>query len=433
MEYDATNINALGLTLTLLLGILTVVLPRRYATIPMLASGTLLTIGQIWYVAGLHFTMLRILILFGWVRLITRREVTGVKFNEIDKVLLLWVVVNFVIYNLREPGGDAFVNRLGFAYNALGFYFFFRFLIRDHEDLILIIRALAVLVVPLAIFMLVEKSTGRNLFSYFGGVSDYTGIRDGRLRCQGPFRHPILAGTFGAVTVPLFVGLWYAGRSRIGAALGVLSATIIAITSASSGPVLSYVAGVMALFVWKLRRHMQKIRWGLLFSVVILHFTMKAPVWYLIGRFSEILGGTGWHRSELINQAITRIDEWWLLGTTETAHWMPYTLRLDATRSDITNQYIGQGVDGGLLTMILFIGVIALCFRQVGLVVKAGDKKQRAPTYIPWVLGAALFVHVVTFTSVSYFDQMQIYYFMLLAMIAALPGMRTEQYLNKFE
>jgi len=43
------------------------------------------------------------------------------------------------------------------------------------------------------------------------------------------------------------------------------------------------------------------------------------------------------------------------------------------------------------------------------------------PNYLPWALGSALFVHVVSFISVAYFDQMVIYWFMLLAMIAALP------------
>jgi hypothetical protein len=368
--------------------------------------------------------MLRIMLLFGWARLVIRKDMVGIKFNEIDKALLLWVLANFVIYNLRELSADAFVNRLGFAYNTIGFYFFFRFLIRDHEDIILLVKALAILVVPLAAFMILEKTTGRNIFSYFGGVGEFTVVRGERLRCQGPFRHPILAGSFGSVIVPLLVGLWFSGRARALALLAGISATVVTVTSASSGPVLSYAAGIVALGAWRIRRNMRVIRWGILATVIVLHIVMKAPVWYLIGRTSAISGGTGWHRSELINQAITRIDEWWLLGTSYTEHWMPYTLRLYRGQADITNNYIRQGVDGGLLTMVLFIVVIALCFKQAGLTVKAWENIEHLPQYLPWALGASLFVHAVTFISVTYFDQMQIYFFMLLAMIAALPKMR---------
>ena len=96
----------------------------------------------------------------------------------------------------------------------------------------------------------------------------------------------------------------------------------------------------------------------------------------------------------------------------------------------MTNQYIKEGVDGGLLTMVLFVVVIGLCFKQVGITVKVWEKKAGVKKYFPWALGSALFVHVVTFTSVSYFDQMQIYFLMLLAMIATLPRMRVENDLN---
>jgi len=47
----------------------------------------------------------------------------------------------------------------------------------------------------------------------------------------------------------------------------------------------------------------------------------ESPIWFLIGRLSAIIGGTGWARSELIDQAIKHFSEWWLLGTTYTAHW----------------------------------------------------------------------------------------------------------------
>ncbi|MCG6536762.1 MAG: hypothetical protein L7F78_19160, partial [Syntrophales bacterium LBB04] len=153
---DATTINALGLFVTCLMGFATLALPRKYATIPMLAIGVTVTLGQIWYVAGLHFSIMRIMLLSSMARLILRGELSGIKLNEIDKAFIIWVIANFAFYNIREMSSDAFVNRLGFAYTALGLYFFFRFMVRDEEDIFRVIKALSLLVVPLAVMMVLE-------------------------------------------------------------------------------------------------------------------------------------------------------------------------------------------------------------------------------------------------------------------------------------
>jgi len=445
MGGNFTNINELGLALIILAGSLTLALPRRFAPIPLLAVGMYMTMGQTLDVFGLHFDVLRVMLLFGWTRLILRSEAADIKLNEIDMALLGWVFVNAALYSLREMSAAALINRLGFVYDAVGFYFFFRALVRCKEDCLILIKALALLAIPLACLMVLEKATGKNPFHYFGGVPEFVPEREGRLRCQGPFRHPILAGTFGAVAVPLCVGLWTEGKDRVAAVAAAVASTVMVVTSASSGPVLAYIAAIVVLPLWVLRGYLRELRWAAVGAVVALHFVMKAPVWYIFDRISDFLGGTGWHRSELIDQAITRIDEWWLLGTSQTSHWMPYKLRLfDA--ADITNQYIAHGLDGGLATMVLFIAVIALCFRRVGLAVRAADMTEEEsqaegssaeeapeeepagaiPHYLPWALGSALFVHVVSFVSVVYFDQMVVYWYMLLAMIACLPTGRED-------
>jgi hypothetical protein len=415
-----TNINALGLVFMITMGVLTLILPRKYAPVPIMITGAYMTLGQIIIIFGLHFTMMRIMILFGCARLIIRQEIKGLVLDRIDKAFLLWVLVFFVIFNLREMSTEAFINRLGVAYNALGFYFFFRFLIREPEEILFLLKALAILIIPLALLMLMEKSSGRNMFFYFGGVPEYTVIREDSLRCQGPFRHAILAGTFGATALPLLVGLWIVGREKLLVMVAMVSALVIIVTAASSGPLMSCIAGIIALCAWKVRELMRPIRWAILISLISLQLIMKAPVWFLIDRLSDIIGGTGWHRAELINQAIMHFNDWWLLGTNYTGDWMPYNLRLYSDSADITNQYIAEGVTGGLLSMLLFIAVIVLCFKKTGMMRKALESGGSAVAFLPWALGSALFAHVVAFIAVSYFDQMVIYWNLLLAMIAAL-------------
>jgi len=420
---QVSNINLIGFSFISLMSILTIFLPRRFALIPIFMATCYITIGQQVVVAGLNFTGMRILILCGWLRLVMRREISAIKLNAIDKAIIYWVIASIITYTLLWQTSGAFINRLGLAYNALGLYFLFRYIIRDFDDINRTMKMLAIVIVPLAVAMLIENATGRNLFSIFGGVPEVTWVRDGRLRCQGPFRSPILAGTFGATLIPFFVALWFDERNlKKLSIIGIISATVITVTSASSGPVMAYLFAITALAMWPFRKRMRVIRWGILLSLLSFHLIMKAPVWYLIARLGHLIGGTGWHRAYLIDQAVKHFNEWWLLGTKVTAHWMPYTLP-NSDKADITNQFIVEGVNGGLVTMLLFIAIIVYCFKGLGRALRAIEDQSFAARITVWSMGAALFAHTMTFFSVSYFDQIIVIWYLLLAMIATISSM----------
>ena len=402
------------------MGILIFLLPRRLAFLPIVITACYITLGQEILISVFHFPAMRLIILFAWLRLIVRGEVSALRLNRIDKAIICWVISGFVIYNLQWQTSDALVYRLGVVYNAIGIYFAFRFFIRNFNDVEIILKVLSIVIIPVAIAMLYEHSTGRNIFSVFGGVEEISGMREGRFRSQGAFRHPILAGTFGATLVPMLIAAWFKGKNfRPFAAAGVISGTIIMVTSFSSGPLITYISGLVGLFIWSFRKHMRAIRWGILFTLISLHMVMKAPVWFLISRIADLLGGSGWHRSYLIEQAIAHFGEWWLLGMRYTADWFPYGLAISSTATDITNQYIAEGIMGGLITLILFIVVIISCFKTVGLSLKAMEENPFAEKIIVWSLGASLFAHVIALTGIGYFDQIIVIWYLLLAMISA--------------
>jgi hypothetical protein len=417
---ETLGLNLLGAGVTLLMGILMIIIPRRHALLPLIIITCYVTIGQSIDLAGLNFTMMRVMIFFGWARLILKNEVDLSNLSVIDKTFLWWVFASVVVYSIKRSSLEAFTNRLGFAYNAAGLYFLCRVLIRDIDDIINIVKMFAIVIFPLALMMLFEKlSGGKNPFSIFGGVPFISEIRNGSFRCQGPFRHAIMAGTFGATLIPYFLALWFQGsKFRFQAVVGIVSATIITITSGSSGPLISYVFGLLGMAMWIFRRNMRIIRWGILLGLVLLHIVMKAPVWYLIARLSEVTGGGGWHRSDIIDQAIRHFDEWWLAGTTYTAHWMATALAIAPESSDITNQYIAEGVQGGIIKMGLFIGIVVLCFRGVGKAVRTLEEGPLPVGILVWSLGSALLAHASGFLSVSYFDQIIVSWYLLLAMIS---------------
>jgi hypothetical protein len=117
-----------------------------------------MTMGQRVLIGGLNFTMIRILLLFGWARLILRGEFRSIKLNRIDKALLWWTLSSMVTYLLLWQTFDAFKDKLGLAYNAVGLYFLFRFLVRDLDEAVHVFKITAILLVPLVGSMLMEKT-----------------------------------------------------------------------------------------------------------------------------------------------------------------------------------------------------------------------------------------------------------------------------------
>ncbi|WP_433968459.1 glycosyltransferase [Tunturiibacter gelidiferens] len=229
---------------------------------------------------------------------------------------------------------------------------------------------------------------------------------------MGCFQHPLLAGTFGAISVPLFAALWVqAPKRRFMATIGFLSATVIVIASASSTPLLAYACGILALAMWPMRMHMRILRWALVGTLVLLQILMKVPVWALIQRVDLIGGSSGFHRYYLVDQFIRNAGEWWLLGARSTAQWGP-------DMWDHANQYVAIGVTSGVVPLAVFLAVIVWGFKSMGRLTHW--RKETGKALLAWFLGSALFVNVVAFFGISYFDQIALVWWCLLAMISTL-------------
>lgn len=410
---DLTMMHPLSLAFAIASGFLMMLLPRRAAVIPLLFAVIFIPLQQRVVIFTLDFFVLRIIVLFGWLRVMMRGEFQGFAFNRVDKLMLLWSLASIVMYSLLWKTGAAFVNRLGISFDIIGVYFLTRFLVRDMSEIVWVIRTLALVSIPVAAAMMVELFTGKNLFSIFGGVPEYTVMRDGKMRCQGAFAHSITAGTFSASLLPLFVAARKLGKKRhILMYIGLVTATLITISTASSGPAVAYMAGWIGVALWYFRDHMRKVRWGIALSLFLLSLVMNAPVWALILRVKIFGASTAYHRYRLFDQFVNRVGEWWLNGVQSTASWGPGLF-------DVTNQYVRIAVDGGLLTLALFIAVLAYAFQSVGKALKSGHLSPDMQK-IAWALGASLLVHVISFFGVAYFDQIRVILYMNLGMLGTL-------------
>jgi hypothetical protein len=415
-----TNVSlAVGIAVALAI-LLILLLPRKYVSIPFLLTIFLIPAGEQIVLGGMHLMMFRVAIFFGGIRVLFSRLVfrsngEKIRMNRLDWAVLLWCISSALTFTALWGEWGAFVNRMGFVYNTIGGYFILRFLLQDEEDGDRVTRFLAVFCAFVAACMTYEHFTGQNIFSFFGGVATLSGARDGNIRAQGPFAHPILAGTFGATLLPLFFGLWWQERKyKASAILGMVSAIIMASMCWSSTPLLGCVAGIGALCFWPFRRTMRIIRWGAALGILALHLVMKAPVWALIGRVGPLDSSSGYHRYFLVDQFIRRFWEWWLVGTRNSGSW-GYDMW------DTSNQYVDVGVTGGLLTFVVFITIIVYCFKELGIVrAHAEAMGNSAAERRSWALGSTLFATSIAFIGISYFDQTMFLWYCLLAMIATL-------------
>lgn len=194
-----TVLNPAILLLILIAGVLICVWPRRRALAAFLAASILIPMDQVLLLGPLHFPMLRILILFGIVRMVrekssTKRKLLSGGVNRIDIaffLLTIFIALNGILL-FQESG--AVVYQLGNLYTGFGVYFLLRFLIRDEGDIVSAIQTLAYIAAAVAVVMSYELATGHNPYALLGGANAqaYATLmeRDGKLRAVGCFSIP---------------------------------------------------------------------------------------------------------------------------------------------------------------------------------------------------------------------------------------------------
>lgn len=403
--------------------VLMFVLPREQVVLPLLFLSIATPMAQKLMVGSFHFQMFRVLLLFAWIRLLWQRygregRASEITLNSIDKAVILYTVSSTICYTILWQDSAAFFDQIGKGYNVLGFYFVFRFFVRSQKDIERVIKTLAVTAFVIAGVMLNEQLTGRNVLAVFGGVPEFTAIREGYLRSQGPFSVYLTAGAFGATAFPLFLNLWHKGGSRIFAALGMTAAITIAVTSRTSTAISAFLGTLLGLGMWALRDKMSLVRRGLVLMLVGLHLVMKAPVWSLIARVDIVGGSTGWHRYKIIDNFIHHFWDWWLFGSNN--YW---TWDGGDDMWDLANQYVATGESTGLLSLIFFIAAIVFAFKYLGKARRGVGRDTRQGWFL-WLLGVALFSNLIGFLGISYFDQTFIYWYALLAMIVTAAHLR---------
>jgi hypothetical protein len=326
--------------------------------------------------------------------------------------------------------GDAVENRCGMIMDTFFAYISARLIITDKEGLISFIKVTGMFLVPLAVYGLVEAATGWQPFFQLvkyrqwrvveGNDIVSTQARWGFTRAIGPFSHPILFGDCFAMFLPLVWALRHRYEAR-GKLFYLIPAAIIigALSSMSSGSWGALVVVVFCLAMEKYKRwtkHIIGLIIALCFFTVILS---NRPLHRVILSYLNFGKGDWWQRARLIDAAIDNFGQWWLFGygskdpgwgSLEGGYfWGHFT--------DVNNEFIFYGVQGGAIAMICLCWVFVTAFK--GLVVASRRTTDAELKSLYWSMGCFLVGVIAAWQGVSFFGQSIALFYSLLGVIGS--------------
>ncbi len=400
--------NPVLLSVIVILAGLQLKLPRAWAFIPLLIAACHTPYTP--FLSGL--TAARLLIIVGILRAIREGWFEWSVHERRDRMMVVFAALAMLsTFAHGWEYSNPLTTRIRLVLDVCGAFIYARAYLYDNGSLARFATSLALVMAPFALMMAIEQSSGRNPYGFIGVSKAIAIVRDGEFRAQGTFGTPILAGTVGASAIPLFLMLWRENR-RI-ALIGLAASGSIVVFSASSGPIGTTLIGLSVIALWPMRANLRPILALAAVFLVVIHFIRTKPVWHLMTLIDFVGGSTGWHRAYLIDMAMKHLDEWWLFGTDYTRHWMPYGLAAVENHCDLTNYYIHLGVTGGLPLVMCLVVILWMTFRLILRAVEEIGGEGATAEFRLWCLGAALLGHSITFLSISYYDQMSVFFWLL--------------------
>src|SRR6476646_191127 len=124
--------NFAGLAFRAAAGVLLAVLPRRYASIPLLLAAAYTARTPLLELGPANLSVLRLLVVVGIIRIFSRGERIANGANAVDWFLLAWAAL--LVGSSLFHTSDAWTFRLGMVLGDLGVYFLCRVFVQDAED-----------------------------------------------------------------------------------------------------------------------------------------------------------------------------------------------------------------------------------------------------------------------------------------------------------
>lgn len=411
------NLTPAFLLLLSLLSVAVLVVKKENIIVPLVVAMCFLPADIALKIGPLHFYAVRIIGLLALFKIYSSFEKRNVSFNAIDKLFISYNILGAIIYFIAsQDKSGAFIYKCGTLVDSIVLYIVLRNAIQTKGNILKTIEIFSYCVLALLPFVIFEYFTAQNLFSILG--REAIAIRDGKIRAACTFSHSILFGSFAAALVPILWG-YYKYKQSIVRIIAVFICFFFVFASSSSGPIVALAGALFFLMFFKWKRYSSYLAWFTLFAATFVHFAREKPLWhFLYVRLTLRAGSTGWHRYMLTDAAIKEFWNWWLLGYGDIGpRWHEaYWPRNHATFTDVTNQYLLEGVRGGFFTMLIFM---ILCFKTIKVLgsyaISQSDPKDQ---WLWWGFTAMMITHCISFLSVSYFGQITMLLYLTIAVAA---------------
>ena len=413
---DQMTVHPLGLVL-LGIAIIWLCISKRQKLIwPVLFLCCFISPAQRIVVGGVDFSFLRILMSIAMVHLTLTGAWAYYRVHLIDKLFIFSACLPILLC-LARGQTNMLMFHIGTGGDVVFCYLFARLTIRSLEDIRSFATAAAVISIPVAFMFLIEYLTQRNPFAIFGGVQEVTRMRSGKLRCQGSFSHPIIAGLWWVTLLPVIVSLWWfrfkTPLSGVLAIVGGICAFAIILFANSSTSTSTVLLLIIMVLLYGVRRSFGYLAWVVLGSVILLHVVSQSGFHHLLfARFSVVAGGTGYHRFRLYDAAMDQFGTWFLIGQSSTRDWGWHL-------EDVTSELVSSALYGGLLGLILYVTFLTWSIRTAWKVVLSSEHAPQLK-FTAYAIGMSMLALAVNGLGVSYFGQADFLFPYLLGVVPVL-------------
>lgn len=419
------------LLLLSLLCVSILVVKKEHIVVPLIIAMCFLPADIPVKIGVFHIYAIRAVALFGLLRLVFKGEYQPGEYNKIDKLFFLYNIIGSIAYVVASQDvTQAIINRCGVFVDTIILYIVIRSSIESKSTLHLIIKLFAVCVILLLPFALFEFFSSKNLFSFIG--REAISMRDGEIRAATTFSHAILFGTFSAAISALFWAEYKITREKK-FLFAFLCCAFFVYASSSSGPVITLACVIFFLFfyIWKTKGKL--LAWGVFSALLFIHLVREKTIWhFLYVRVSIKDSSTGHHRYLLTEAAVRDFFDWWILGYGDVGpQWhTKYWPHMEAPFTDVTNQYLLEGVRGGFLTMCLFIMLCYHTLRTLG--GHSMNEENLQDQWLWWGFAVMMIANCISFLSVAFFGQITMLLYLTIAVSAYSYGQQQKDLVGSF-